>query len=94
VFPAVVDANALRDDVLRMAAGRGRTLMMNAADTILDEVDEHQVVNAREVARQQFESLLPFQPAWTEVAAFTDPYRRRFQVGAPALHSVRPARAT
>jgi predicted nucleic acid-binding protein len=52
-FPAVVDANALRDDLLRVAAGRGRTLMLKAANSgilrlfcaphVLDEVDEHLV---------------------------------------------------
>ena len=51
VFPAVVDANALRDDLLRVADGRGRTLMLNAANSgvlrlfcashVLEEVDEH-----------------------------------------------------
>ncbi|MFF5075790.1 hypothetical protein ACFY36_01980 [Actinoplanes sp. NPDC000266] len=50
-FPAVVDANALRDDLLRVAGGRGRTLMLKAANSgvlrlfcaphVLDEVDEH-----------------------------------------------------
>jgi predicted nucleic acid-binding protein len=51
VYPAVVDANALHDDLLRMAAGRGRTLLLNAANSgvlrlfcaphVLAEVDEH-----------------------------------------------------
>ncbi|WP_344620252.1 PIN domain-containing protein [Dactylosporangium salmoneum] len=51
VFPVVVDANALRDDLLRVASGRGRTLMLNAANSgilrlycaphVLHEVDEH-----------------------------------------------------
>lgn len=51
VFPAVVDANALRDDLLRIAGCRGRTLMLSAANSgvlrlfcaphVLEEVDEH-----------------------------------------------------
>ncbi|RNH98238.1 hypothetical protein EEZ25_27120 [Micromonospora aurantiaca] len=51
VFPVVVDANALRDDLLRVAAGRPRTLMLNAANSgvlrlfcaphVLREVEEH-----------------------------------------------------
>lgn len=51
VFPVVVDANALRDDLLRVAAGRPRTLMLNAANSgvlrlycaahAVEEVDEH-----------------------------------------------------
>ncbi|MFI7025186.1 PIN domain-containing protein [Micromonospora sp. NPDC049900] len=53
VFPVVVDANALRDDLLRVAAGKPRTLMLNAADGgvlrlfcaphVLDEVERHLV---------------------------------------------------
>lgn len=51
VFPVVVDANAFRDDLLRVAAGKGRTLMLNAANSgvlrlfcaphVLQEVDRH-----------------------------------------------------
>ena len=51
VFPVVVDANALRDDLLRVAAGKDRTLMLNAANSgvlrlfcaphVLHEVCEH-----------------------------------------------------
>lgn len=51
VFPVVVDANALRDDLLRVAAGKGRTVMLTAANSgvlrlfcaphVLREVDEH-----------------------------------------------------
>jgi hypothetical protein len=51
VFPVVVDANALRDDLLRVAAGRPRTLMLNGANSgvlrlfcaahAVEEVDEH-----------------------------------------------------
>ncbi|WP_416903524.1 PIN domain-containing protein [Micromonospora echinospora] len=51
VFPVVVDANALRDDLLRVAAGRPRTLMLNAANSgvlrlfcaphVMHEVEEH-----------------------------------------------------
>ncbi|MCG5466725.1 PIN domain-containing protein [Micromonospora sp. MED01] len=50
VFPVVVDANALRDDLLRVAAGKGRTLMLNAANSgvlrfcaphVVEEVEEH-----------------------------------------------------
>ncbi|MEV1319446.1 PIN domain-containing protein [Micromonospora arborensis] len=51
VFPVVVDANALRDDLLRVAAGKGRTLMLNAANSgvlrlfcaphVVEEVEQH-----------------------------------------------------
>ena len=51
VFPVVVDANALRDDLLRVAAGQPRTLMLNAANSgvlrlfcaahAVEEVHEH-----------------------------------------------------
>ncbi|MEU7611133.1 PIN domain-containing protein [Micromonospora sp. NPDC049204] len=51
VFPVVVDANALRDDLLRVAAGKGRTLMLNAANSgvlrlfcaphVVKEIEQH-----------------------------------------------------
>ncbi|MFG1745781.1 PIN domain-containing protein [Micromonospora chalcea] len=53
IFPVVVDANAVRDDLLRVAAGKPRTLMLNAANSgvlrlfcaphVLYEVERHLV---------------------------------------------------